>query len=104
LSEEEDCEGWVEEEGFGEGEGCDYGCGEYCAEPQTKEMGLCTTECQAYLCSVEAEADGGTWGWKCAVCGCTDTTPCPGGCSWVRKNLCSACAEKAEEVARKKEE
>jgi hypothetical protein len=46
----------------------------------------------------------GTSAWVCEVCGCTDTTPCatgrdlPGGvietCSWVRKNLCSTCAEK----------
>lgn len=31
--------------------------------------------------------------WKCIECGCTDTTPCPGGCAWVRPNLCSACAD-----------
>jgi hypothetical protein len=90
---------WEEEEGFDEEDssedgGCDYGVTEFCSEPQTRDMNLCTTECQTYLCSVEAEADGGTGKWKCDVCGCTDTTPCPGGCSWVRKNLCSKCADK----------
>jgi hypothetical protein len=34
----------------------------------------------------------GTSTWKCEVCGCTDQHACPGGCHWVRKNLCSKCA------------
>jgi hypothetical protein len=92
---------WGEEEGFYEEDGlvdesadCDYGCTEFCEEPSTKDAGLCTTECQVYLCSVEAEADGGTGKWKCTGCGCTDSTPCSGGCHWVRKNFCSKCAQK----------
>jgi hypothetical protein len=32
----------------------------------------------------------------CRVCGCTDINPCPGGCSWVEEDLCSACAGEAE--------
>jgi hypothetical protein len=28
---------------------------------------------------------------SCQTCGCTWTTPCPGGCSWVAPGLCSAC-------------
>lgn len=28
----------------------------------------------------------------CRVCGCTETRACPGGCSWVEYDLCSACA------------
>jgi hypothetical protein len=28
----------------------------------------------------------------CRVCGCTDERACPGGCSWVEEDLCSACA------------
>lgn len=28
----------------------------------------------------------------CCECGCTDALACPGGCSWVRPDLCSACA------------
>jgi PRTRC genetic system protein A len=28
----------------------------------------------------------------CRVCGCTETTPCEGGCAWVEPDLCSACA------------
>jgi PRTRC genetic system protein A len=28
----------------------------------------------------------------CRVCGCTDSTPCEGGCAWVEPDLCSACA------------
>lgn len=100
-----DEQGWGEEEGFGidvddENEnGCDYGVTEFCVEPQTKDLGICTTECSAYLCAVEAEADGGTASWKCTGCGCTDLTPCPGGCHWVRKNLCSKCAEKQKQQA-----
>ncbi len=31
--------------------------------------------------------------WKCRGCGCTDTQACPGGCSWVEPNLCSACVQ-----------
>lgn len=27
----------------------------------------------------------------CRKCGCTDDKACPGGCSWVEPDLCSAC-------------
>lgn len=27
----------------------------------------------------------------CRVCNCTDAQACPGGCSWVGPDLCSAC-------------
>jgi hypothetical protein len=27
----------------------------------------------------------------CRACGCTDDRACPGGCSWVERDLCSAC-------------
>jgi hypothetical protein len=27
----------------------------------------------------------------CRTCGCTDARACPGGCSWVEADLCSAC-------------
>ena len=30
--------------------------------------------------------------WVCKHCGCTENTPCPGGCFWVAPNLCSRCA------------
>lgn len=30
----------------------------------------------------------------CRVCGCTDQTPCPGGCSWAAPGLCDRCAER----------
>ena len=33
-------------------EDCDYGF-EFCSDPVTKKLGLCTTECQAYLESLE---------------------------------------------------
>lgn len=32
--------------------------------------------------------DGGV----CKLCGCYDDRACPGGCSWVRPDLCSTCA------------
>ena len=28
----------------------------------------------------------------CRVCGCTEYSACPDGCSWVADDLCSACA------------
>lgn len=31
-------------------------------------------------------------GYACRVCSCTDWDACEGGCSWVEKDLCSACA------------
>lgn len=39
--------------------GCDYGA-EFCEDPQTKVMGLCTTECSLYFEMVKAmvEAEG----------------------------------------------
>lgn len=33
-------------------------------------------------------------GWVCKYCGCTETTPCNGGCCWIAPNVCSRCAEK----------
>lgn len=27
----------------------------------------------------------------CRKCGCTEYDPCPGGCTWVSDDLCSAC-------------
>ena len=102
---------WDEEEGFYEDRedenGCDYGCSEFCSDPQTRDAGLCTTECQEYMLRLEEEADQGTSSWKCTGCGCTDTNQCtkflPGAaietCHWVRKNLCSACAQKQKEQA-----
>jgi len=36
----------------------------------------------------------------CSRCGCTDNSPCPGGCVWVpngfMEDLCSACAAEPE--------
>ena len=32
-------------------------------------------------------------GPRCRVCGCTNDRACPGGCSWIEPDLCSACAE-----------
>ena len=29
---------------------------------------------------------------KCRKCGCTEEKACPGGCTWVEPDLCSACA------------
>jgi hypothetical protein len=33
-------------------------------------------------------------GPRCRVCGCTNDNACPGGCSWIEPDLCSACAER----------
>lgn len=33
----------------------------------------------------------------CRDCGCTDSTPCAGGCAWIEPDLCSACAFSAQE-------
>lgn len=30
----------------------------------------------------------------CRFCGCTDLQACPGGCSWIAPEVCSACADK----------
>jgi predicted RNA-binding Zn-ribbon protein involved in translation (DUF1610 family) len=34
---------------------------------------------------------------RCRVCGCTWYNACEGGCYWVEDDLCSKCAEKAQE-------
>lgn len=31
-------------------------------------------------------------GRYCIVCGCTESTACPGRCNWVADNRCSSCA------------
>lgn len=36
---------------------------------------------------------------SCRQCGCTDGLACPGGCSWVEPDLCSACASAGPESA-----
>lgn len=44
---------------------------------------------------LEAKAKvGGATPGVCRVCGCTDECACPGGCSWVESDLCSACADR----------
>lgn len=35
---------------------------------------------------LDEPADG-----QCRLCGCTDERACPGGCWWVRDDLCSSC-------------
>lgn len=40
-----------------------------------------------------AEDHGASEKRTCRVCGCTDMRACPGGCSWVEVDLCSACQE-----------
>ena len=32
---------------------------------------------------------------SCRICGCTDDRACKGGCHWIDRDLCSACAPKA---------
>lgn len=29
---------------------------------------------------------------QCMFCGCSDSKACPGGCIWIRPNVCSRCA------------
>ena len=36
----------------------------------------------------------------CRVCGCTDRVGCAEGCSWVKEDLCSGCAEADPDVRR----
>ena len=41
---------------------------------------------------------------RCRICGCTEDTPCPGGCCWVEDpemgDLCSACVGRAKKKAK----
>lgn len=30
---------------------------------------------------------------RCRICCCTDTSACPGGCSWAEPDLCDVCAD-----------
>jgi hypothetical protein len=39
----------------------------------------------------------------CRGCGCTDDQACPGGCSWVEDDLCSACAPRPRRKQRQRE-
>ena len=50
---------------------------------------LVTKAIQKTLDSLPAPSDAER---ACRVCGCTESTPCDGGCSWVEYDLCSACA------------
>jgi len=43
---------WQEDE-----EGCAYGF-EFCDDPETRGLGLCTTECKTYLDSLKEEDNG----------------------------------------------
>jgi hypothetical protein len=52
FEEDEDWADEVTEEGS-----CNYGVSEICSDPQTKDLGLCTTECQAYLELVKKEQE-----------------------------------------------
>lgn len=48
-------EGW-QEEVWQEDEGCPYGF-EFCEDPHTRDLNLCTTECRLYLNSVAKETE-----------------------------------------------
>lgn len=41
-----------------------------------------------------------TEAWRCRGCGCTNGTPCEGGCWWVEPNLCSQCADQKDDAPR----
>lgn len=57
----------------------------------------------ADLIEVHELADGEA---TCAICGCTDSKACPGGCWWIpdpaglMRDICSACEDVAREMAR----
>jgi hypothetical protein len=56
--------------------------GDYTKDPM-ESLGLRETLC-GELVILESQ---------CRVCGCTDALPCPGGCHWVKPNLCGRCAD-----------
>ena len=39
----------------------------------------------------EEEDDDADANRRCRICGCTEHRPCPGNCTWVEWDLCSAC-------------
>lgn len=43
---------------------------------------------------------GAEWEPQCRVCRCTELDACEGGCRWVDKDVCSACADKVFAAAR----
>lgn len=50
---------------------------------------------------LEADDAGGDEEPACRLCGCTENSPCPGGCAWVPDpeglgDLCSACLDKVK--------
>lgn len=51
-------------------------------------------------------ANGSSWicfGERtCRICGCTEDHACPGGCSWVEEDLCSACAKPKKMKAKRR--
>nr|WP_092074966.1 hypothetical protein [Dendrosporobacter quercicolus]NSL49594.1 hypothetical protein [Dendrosporobacter quercicolus DSM 1736]SDN24132.1 hypothetical protein SAMN04488502_11550 [Dendrosporobacter quercicolus] len=47
------------------------------------------TAVERIIAEIEAEAEPAVP--RCQICGCTDNHACPGGCYWVRPDLCSAC-------------
>jgi hypothetical protein len=46
----------------------------------------------------KAETDGAKQ--TCKVCGCTWNDACEDGCSWIAKDLCSACVPEVESVSK----
>lgn len=68
---------------------CDY-TGEECIGNK-----LFCEECIVFAGEL-GEDEEDTSGWICRVCGCTDLTPCVGGCSWVEPYLCNICSRTLE--------
>jgi len=57
-----------------------------------------------FFMAKDQESYPDTSGWRCRVCGCTDYDPCitdEGPCSWVEKDLCSACCTYEDFIKRK---
>lgn len=72
------------------GFGIEVGCNETCT---VETIPHCAT-CMMKTLIKRAENEH-----VCRVCGCTQGDACPGGCSWVEEDLCSACAQKPDDGA-----
>lgn len=66
---------FVDDESEDLGLGCDYGCSEFCENPGTRALGLCTTDCRTYMETVEGQTQESGWllairtEGKCGACG-----------------------------------
>jgi hypothetical protein len=91
--------GWIQVRVHGADGPARWWCSSWCVNSAITAAGveLAAADCMAAAGQAPMLSGGDVDEASCVGCGCTENTPCEGGCSWVPNrymaDLCSACAK-----------